>query len=149
MLTYDKIDITEGIDLHKTNKSKKCMFCHYWYYLNKNFSYGPFTCDGCYNIVQKSIDFKDIAIIYVKKTTYTVYFKDISKNKAKRIINMFDLIGKTGDIYYNKNNCSNNCNKKKKNKKSENKTTINANNNVNENENKNENENENVNDKCQ
>ena len=42
MLKYDKIDVTEGIDLDKTNKSKECMFCHYWYYLNKNFTYGPF-----------------------------------------------------------------------------------------------------------
>ena len=67
MLKYDKIDITEGIDFNKTNKSKECKFCHYWYYLNKNFSYGPFTCDGCYNIVQKSTDFKNIAIIRVKK----------------------------------------------------------------------------------
>ena len=67
MLKCDKIDITEGIDLSKTNKSKECMFCHYWYYLNKNFSYGPFTCDGCYDIVQRSTDFKNITIIYVKK----------------------------------------------------------------------------------
>ena len=52
MLKYDKIDITEGIDVDKTNKSRECMFCHYWYYLNKNFSYSPFICDGCYNIVQ-------------------------------------------------------------------------------------------------
>ena len=71
MLKYDRIDISEGIDVHK---SRECKFCHYWYFLNKNFSYGPFTCDGCYNIVQKSIDFKIIAIIYVKKTAYRVYF---------------------------------------------------------------------------
>ena len=83
MLKCDKIDITEGIDLNKTNKSRKCMFCHYWYYLNKNFSFGPFTCDGCYNIVQKPIDFKDIAIVHVKKSAYRVYFKNISKHKAK------------------------------------------------------------------
>ena len=57
MLKYDRIDIAEGIDLDKTNKSRECKFCHYWYYLNKNFSYGPFTCDGCYNIVQRSTDF--------------------------------------------------------------------------------------------
>ena len=57
MLKYDKTDITEGIDVDKTNKSRECMFCHYWYFLNKNFSYGPFTCDGFYNIVQKSTDF--------------------------------------------------------------------------------------------
>ena len=67
MLKYDKSDITEGIDVDKTNKSRECIFCHYWYYLNKNFSYGPFTCDGCYNIVQKSTDFKNIAIVRVKK----------------------------------------------------------------------------------
>ena len=102
MLKYDKIDITEGTDLNKSNKSKECVFCHYWYYLNKNFSYGPFTCDSCYNIVQKSIDFKDIAIIYVEETADRVYFEDISKHKAKKLMNKFNLVGKTGD------NCCNN-----------------------------------------
>ena len=101
MLKYYKIDITEGIDLDKINKSKECMFCHYWYYLNKNFSYGLFTCDGCYNIVQKSINFKDIAIIHVKNNAYRVYFKDISKHKTKKIMNQFNLVGKMGDIYCN------------------------------------------------
>ena len=67
MLKYDKIDITGGIDVNKNNKSKEYMFCHYWYYLNKSFSYGPFTWYGCYNIVQRSTDFKNIAIDHVKK----------------------------------------------------------------------------------
>ena len=31
MLEYDRIDILEGIDLSKTNKSNECMFCYYWY----------------------------------------------------------------------------------------------------------------------
>ena len=31
MLKYDKIDITDGIDVDKTNKSRECMFYHYWY----------------------------------------------------------------------------------------------------------------------
>ena len=101
MLKYDKFDITEGIEIDKTNKSRECMFCCHWYYLNKNFRYGPFTCDGSYNIVQRSTDFKNIAIIHVKKSAYRVYFKDISKHKAKTLINKFDLIGKTGDIYCN------------------------------------------------
>ena len=77
------------------------MFCHYWYYLNKNFSYGLFTCDGYYNIVQRSTDFKDIAIIYVKNNAYRIYFKDISKHKAKKIISNFNLVGKTRYIYCN------------------------------------------------
>ena len=77
------------------------MFCHYWYYLNKNFSYGPFTCDGCYDIVQKSTDFKNIAIAWVKKSTYRIYFQNMSKHKAKKLMIKFDLIGKTRSIYCN------------------------------------------------
>ena len=45
MLEYDRIDIAEGIDVDKTDKSKECMFCHFWYFLNKNFKYGPYLCD--------------------------------------------------------------------------------------------------------
>ena len=81
--------------------NQKNVFCHYWYYLYKNFSYDPFTYDGCYNIVQRSTDFKNIAIIYVKKSAFRVYFKDISKHKAKKLMNKFNLVGKTGDIYCN------------------------------------------------
>ena len=29
MLEYDRIDISEGIDIDKTSKSKKCDICHY------------------------------------------------------------------------------------------------------------------------
>ena len=101
MLKYDKIDILEGIDADKINESRDCTFCHYWYFLNKNFSYSPFTCDGCYDIVQRSTDFKNIASVHIKKTSYRIYFQHVSKNKAKKLINKFNLVGKTGDIYCN------------------------------------------------
>ena len=51
MLKYDKNDISEGIDVNRTDESKECKFFHYWYFLNKNFSYGPYACDGFYDIV--------------------------------------------------------------------------------------------------
>ena len=35
MLEYDRIDISEGIDMSKTNKSRECDICHYWYFLDK------------------------------------------------------------------------------------------------------------------
>ena len=35
MLEYDRIDISEGIDINKTNASKECDICHYWYILSK------------------------------------------------------------------------------------------------------------------
>ena len=73
ILEYDKIDISEGINVNKTNKSKECMLCHFWYFLDKNFSYGPFLCDGCYNIMQKSINFK-ILIVQIKKVHIEIIF---------------------------------------------------------------------------
>ena len=50
---------------NKTNKSKECMLCHYWYFLHKDVSYGPYLCDDCYNFSQKSRDFKNIAIVHI------------------------------------------------------------------------------------
>ena len=95
MLEYDKIDISERIDVNKSNKSKECMLCHYWYFLDKNFSYGPFLCGGCYNINQKSNNLKNIAIIRVKESVYRIYFLYISKREAN-----FNLIDEEGILFY-------------------------------------------------
>ena len=65
MLEYDKIDDSERIDVDKTNRSKKCTLCHCWYFLDKNFTYGPYLCDGCYNIMQKHNNFKNIAVVHI------------------------------------------------------------------------------------
>ena len=35
MLYFDIIYVSEGIDINKTNASKECDICHYWYFLNK------------------------------------------------------------------------------------------------------------------
>ena len=48
MLEYDRIDISEGIKMDKTNKSKECDICHYWYFLDKNFNYGKYLCNSCH-----------------------------------------------------------------------------------------------------
>ena len=96
MLEYDKIDISEEIDVNKTNESKECMLCHYWCFLDKNFTYGPYLCDECYNIVQKSISFKNIAIVHVKKGVYRIYFPDMNKREAKKFVVNSNLIDKKG-----------------------------------------------------
>ena len=96
MLEYDRIDISEGIDVDATNKSKECMLCHYWYFLDKNFSYGPYLCDGCYNIMQKSINFKNIFIINVNKSAYRIYFLGMIKHEAKKLMNNSNLSDKKG-----------------------------------------------------
>ena len=72
------------------------MFCRYWYFLGKNFSYGPYCCNGCYNITQKSIYFKNITIVHVKKSAYKIHFLYMSKRKAKSLMTNSNLINKKG-----------------------------------------------------
>ena len=98
MLEYDRIDTLEGIDIDKTNKSKECMLCYYWYFLDKKHSYGPYLCNGCYNITQKSKDFKNITIVHIKKSAYRIYFSHMNKHKAKKLMINFDLIDKMRSI---------------------------------------------------
>ena len=75
---------------------KKCTLCRYWYFLDKNFTYGPYLCDRCYNIVQKATNFKNTAIVHIKKRVYRIYFLYMSKHEAKKLkvnSNMIDKMG--------------------------------------------------------
>ena len=55
MLEYDRIDISEGIDINKCEEtSRRCSLCQFYYILDKNFSYGPFLCNGCYDMSLKA-----------------------------------------------------------------------------------------------
>ena len=42
MLAYERVDISDGIDVNKSDESKECTLCHYWYFLDKSFSYKPY-----------------------------------------------------------------------------------------------------------
>ena len=53
MLEYDRIDISEGIDVNKTSASKECDICHYWYFKDIGFKYEPYLCNGCLDLIQK------------------------------------------------------------------------------------------------
>ena len=96
MLKYDRVDISQGTGINKTNKSKECNICHYWYFLDKNFSYGPYLCNCCYNIMQKFVGFKNIAIAYVKGSAYRIHFWYMSKHKAISLMKNSNLIEKMG-----------------------------------------------------
>ena len=84
MLVYKKNDISDGIDVNKSDESKECMLWHYWYFLDKSFCYGPYLCDGCYNMMQKCNKLKNIAVICIKNSIYRTCFLLLSKREAKK-----------------------------------------------------------------
>ena len=66
MLEYKRIDVAEGIDTNKSDKSKECDICHYWYFLDKNFNYEPYLCNGCHYLMQKTASYNNVVVVFVK-----------------------------------------------------------------------------------
>ena len=96
MLEYDRIDISDGIDIKKTGASNECRICHYWYFKDIGFKYESHLCDGCHGLMQKAIIFNYVAIVYVKGNAYRTHFWYMSKDDAISIMNNSNLIDKMG-----------------------------------------------------
>ena len=86
MLEYDRIDISEGIDVNKTNASKECDICHYWYFKDIGFKYESCLCNGCQNLMQKAMNFNDATIFSIKGSDYRIHFWYMTKDDAISIM---------------------------------------------------------------
>ena len=51
MIEYEEFYISEGIDVNKTNLSKECDICHFWYFKGTGFKYEPYLCNGCHDLM--------------------------------------------------------------------------------------------------
>ena len=96
MLEYDRIDISEEIDVNKTNLSKEYDICHYWYFKNIGLKYEPYLCNDCQDVMQKAMNFNNVAIVYVKENAYRIHFWCMSKDNSVNIINGSNLVDKRG-----------------------------------------------------
>ena len=94
MLEYDRIDISEEIDVNKTNVS----ICHYWYFKDIGFKYESYLCNGCHDLIQKALSINNVAIVDVKGSAYRAHFWCMSKNDAINIRNGSNLIDKRGAL---------------------------------------------------
>ena len=70
MLYYNIIDFSEGININKTSESKECDVFHYWYFLNKGFTFQPNVCNRCYDLLMMSMNLSNIAILNIKSADY-------------------------------------------------------------------------------
>ena len=63
-------------------------------FLDKSFSYGPYLCEGCYNMMQKCNKLENIAIVHIKESLCRICFLYMSKREAKNLLT--NLIDKKG-----------------------------------------------------
>ena len=75
MLYYHRIDVLEYIDIDEINESHKFHIFHYNYFLKMNFCFLSRVCNGCQDLLQKGMIFKDVAIVSVKVNIYRIHFR--------------------------------------------------------------------------
>ena len=85
MLYYDRIDISKGIDLVKSNNSKEYMICHYWFF-NHGFEFQEYVRNDWHELTKLSVNISDIAIITVKNVDYRGIIHNISKYEAINLL---------------------------------------------------------------
>ena len=73
MLEYKRTDISEGIDVNKTNLSEKYNIYHYWYFKDIGFKFELNLCNGCHDLMQKAMSINNIVIVYVKENFYRIH----------------------------------------------------------------------------
>ena len=73
------IDISQGIDINKTNASKECDICHYCSFKGIGSNYDPYLCNGFHNFMKKALNFNDVAIFSVKGSHYRIHFSYVRK----------------------------------------------------------------------
>ena len=96
MLEFDRIDILKVIDVNKTRLSKECYICQYWLFKDIAFKYERYLCNGCHDLMQKTLSFNNVAIVYVKGNACRICFWYMSKDDAINIINGSSLVDKRG-----------------------------------------------------
>ena len=99
MLEYDKIDISEGIDIKKCKEtSRECSLCKLYYFLDKNLNYGPYLCEGCHDMSIKAASMQNLTMINDNGNHYRVNFAFISKKDAHNLIKNAVIMGEKGTL---------------------------------------------------
>ena len=99
MLEYDRIDISEGIDINKCEEtSTECSLCKFYYFLDKNFKYGPYLCDGYYNVFMKTVSTQNLTIINHNGNYCRVIFAFMTKKGAYNLIKNAVILGEEGTL---------------------------------------------------
>ena len=86
MLNFDRIDVSEGIDVKRTSTSKECDNCHYWYFSNYSFKFQRNICIRCHDLLMMYMNYSRVAILNIKGSDQAIKLMqnvDLTKKKAE------------------------------------------------------------------
>ena len=87
MLRYQKIDVSEGIDINKTSASKECELFHYWFFKDIGFKFEEHVSNKCHDLLTIAYSLKDIAILNAKGPTFRCILLGISNIEGLKRLN--------------------------------------------------------------
>ena len=95
-MQYERITDDEGIDHYKnSNTSRFCDVCGFWFFVNENFNYEDYACNGCHNLLMMAFSLDNIAVLNIDNLFYRWILMGISKNKGLKRLNNASNLGKT------------------------------------------------------
>ena len=94
MLYFDRINVSEGIYVNKTNKLKERDVCHYWCFLNRGFKFQPYVCNSCHDLLMTSMSLRNIDVLKIKGSDDRCIIR-YSKNESIKLMQNADLIEKS------------------------------------------------------
>ena len=88
MLQYQKISVSERIDVNKTSASKECELCHYWFFKDVGFKFEENVCNRCHDLLRMGHCLKNTAILSAKGSFFRCLLMGITKNEALKKIQL-------------------------------------------------------------
>ena len=89
-----KVLILKNVKKHLEN----VIYVNFIIFLDKNFNYEPYLCNGCYDMSLKAVSIKNLAIINHNGNHYRVNFAFMSKKDAYNLIKNATIIDKKGTL---------------------------------------------------
>ena len=84
MLYYHRIDAPERIYVNKSNESRECDICRYWYF-----------CKGCHDVLMVPKSPRNIGILNINGEDFHCIINAISKSEAINLLQNINLSEKS------------------------------------------------------
>ena len=94
MISYERIDQSEGIDFNKASRLLGCMICHYWYFKDVGFTYQPYVCNRCHDFKMTVQNLSDFFVVNIKGIDYSCYIVSVDKKYTISLLNISILADK-------------------------------------------------------
>ena len=95
MLYCDRIYLSVGNDINRTIESTEGINYHYWCFLEKGFTFQPYACNGCHDILMMYGSLSNVAILNIDDADFCYI---IIKCEVIKVINNIDLTEKSRTI---------------------------------------------------